>query len=59
MDEKYAALFAKFEPRQPLLIRHFSLFFSFAREERFLLWKYCMRQKSATSVHAAAGIIEM
>ena len=59
MDEKYTAFFAKIAPRQPLLIRHFSLFFSFAREERFLLWKYCMRQKSVIPVHAVGGIIEM
>ena len=58
MDEKYAAFFAKIAPRQPLLIRHFSLFSRSPREGRFT-GEILYATKSATLVHAVGGIIEI
>ena len=45
MDEKYTAFSQNLSLDNHCLSGISPFFFSFAREERFLLWKYCMRQK--------------
>lgn len=59
MDEKYAALFAKFEPRQPLLIRHFSLFFLIRPRRTLFTVEILYATKSVIPAHAVGGIIEI